>query len=284
MVALDIKGAFDRVWHHGLFQKLTLFGITVQLLTWMKIYLSHRHLEVVVAGQKSACYEINAVVPQGSILGPTLFLIYIEDLHDVIRHSELLAYADDTTIFTSIKNSPPETRSSMRVAAANQLQEDLEQINIWGQTWKVEFEPTKSQCLTVSNMKDIQNHPPIMFQGQVVSDKPEMKLLGVTFSRKLEWKTHLKNITRTAGQRTSMLRRLGPVFDKAGLVTIYKTYIRSKMEYAPLAWMGASTVHLSALDKIQRRACRLIGLGPEEQLRHNLSSLSHRRNVAAASC
>ena len=146
----------------------------------MKIYLSHRHLEVVVAGQKSACYEINAVVPQGSILGPTLFLIYIEDLHDVIRHSELLAYADDTTIFTSIKNSPPETRSSMRVAAANQLQEDLERINIWGQTWKVEFEPTKSQCLTVSNMKDIQNHPPIMFQGQVVRDKPKMNLLGVT--------------------------------------------------------------------------------------------------------
>ena len=97
-VALDIFKAFDRVWHAGLLQKLKSYGISGQIFGLISSFLSNRRLRVVLDGKSSQEYPVNAGVPQGSILGPTLFLIYINDLPDVI--CDITIYADDNTLYS----------------------------------------------------------------------------------------------------------------------------------------------------------------------------------------
>ena len=98
-IALDISKAFDRVWHKGLLHKISSYGIAGNVFSIIKSFLSDRFIRVVVDGQKSEAHSINAGVPQGSILGPTLFLIYINDLPNHILTSFVDIYADDTTIY-----------------------------------------------------------------------------------------------------------------------------------------------------------------------------------------
>ena len=101
IVALDIKGAFDQVWHNGLCAKLSSKGITGRLHVWLQNYLQGRSIKVVLSGQSSVPHSINASVPQGSILGPLLFSIFIDDVVEQCKNSIFL-YADDSTIFAGV--------------------------------------------------------------------------------------------------------------------------------------------------------------------------------------
>ena len=131
VIALDIKGAFDQVWHNGLTAKLCSKGIGGKLLTWLQRYLLGRSIKVTISGQASKTSGINASVPQGSILGPLLFSVFIDDL------VETCDYADDSTLFAPITSS---TECETVVASVNR---DLEKMKAWADAWKVTFEPTK---------------------------------------------------------------------------------------------------------------------------------------------
>ena len=136
-VALDISKAFDKVRHKGLLLKLACYGISGNLLAVIESFLSNRSLQVVVIGQTSDAHKINAGVHQGSLLGPTLFLIFINDLPlDIV--SSLNMYADDTTVYGQTSKTCSDT-----VLAAN-LTSDLEHVVKWGKSWLVSFNSSKT--------------------------------------------------------------------------------------------------------------------------------------------
>jgi hypothetical protein len=150
VVALDIKAAFDRVWHNGLLAKLEARGLHGPFLKWISSYLSERKIKVVIGGQSSHERSINASVPQGSILGPTLFLTYIDDLSENVVNPTRL-YADESTLYCQIAWNISESAVS--------LNSDLADIDAWGKKWKTLFAPEKCKVMTIGR-KRRQPQPP----------------------------------------------------------------------------------------------------------------------------
>ncbi|CAE1315900.1 unnamed protein product [Acanthosepion pharaonis] len=149
-VALDISKAFDRFWHAGLLRKLQGYGITCRLYNLIQSFLSNLELMVVLNGFSSSSYPTNAGVPQGSILGPTLFLIYINDLPDAIT-SQVGIYADDTPIYSCLKN-----KSSLadKTHLTVRLEKDLQSIVNWGMNWLVNFNFSKTKLLSINHHRE----------------------------------------------------------------------------------------------------------------------------------
>ena len=275
VIVLDIKGAFDKVWHNGLCSKLYSKGVTGKLLSWIKSYLSDRSIKVVLSGQSSSTSSINASVPQGSILGPILFSVFIDDLGDEIEN-QLYLYADDSTLFCENKaTDDPEAKTAS-------LNRDLERMRIWADRWKVTFEPSKCKAMTISRKRN-PTRLGLQFGTTELAEKEELEILGVTIDSKLTWAKHISNISSRAGQRLGALRRVASKLDVRDRATVYKAQVRSVMEYASLSWMSASSTTLGLLDLIQRKALRIIGTSEvEARTKLNITSLHQRRQVAAA--
>ena len=156
IVFLDISKAFDKVWHVGLLCKLEALGVRGQLLEWIKSYLRGREQRVVLEGQCSEWKVIGAGVPQGSVLGPLFFLIYINDIvSGLSSHSYL--YADDTTLFETVEN---------RFVSADRLNSDLSKIIEWSNKWKVTMNPSKSRCITFSLKYEKEIHSNLFMDGK----------------------------------------------------------------------------------------------------------------------
>ena len=249
--------------------KLKARGVSGKLLDWIKSYLCGRKIQVVVGGQSSLQKDINASVPQGSLLGPTMFLVYIDDLGDNLNNTIFL-YADDSTLYCIIH------QGGLYQSAAS-LNADLAQIHHWGSEWRVIFAPEKCKVMTIS-MKRPQNQPlpepPLSLGGTELEECTELDILGVTFTRNMSFDKHIDKLASKAGSRVSMLRRVAPYLDTRGKGAVYRAHIRSVMEYAPLSWMSASVTQLRRLEDIQRRACKIIGSN------HRLDSLEHRRLIS----
>ena len=276
VVCLDISRAFDRVWHPGLLEKLSALGFSGTLHAWLTDYLKDRSLKVVLNGRESGVKRINAGVPQGSILGPLLFIIFIDDISQDLMNQSIL-YADDATIMSFVKSSED------RLLAAASLNQDLAKIETWAKTWNVLFGAAKCKTTTISNRRDADgNHPPLHFFGVTLEEADSVDLLGLTLNNNLSWNQVVTKMSKTAGQRLGLLRRVSPYILPAQRAIIYKAMIRSKMEYASSAWIGATPTSLAQLDSIQNRAKRVIGLPTNEYEDHRIQPLSHRRAVGAA--
>ena len=269
-----IKGAFDKVWYDGWSEKLIAKGINATLLTWIESYPSDGSIKVVLSGQSSCTTSINASVPQGSVLGPLLFSVYIDDLGNNCEN-DLYLYADDSTLFCEIRSTDE------LEAIHSSLNRDLERMKIWSDKWKVTFEPTKCKALTISR-KRIPTSLDLYFGDTKLTETEELVILGVTVDRKLTWSKHISNITTRAGQKLGALRRVASKLDVSGRAMVYKAQVRSVMEYASLCWLNASATTLRLLDQIQNKALRIIGVNEEQaRLDLNIPTLHHRRQVAA---
>ena len=159
-VFLDISKAFNRVWHKILY-KFKCIGINENFLKFLESFLSNRYQRVVLNGQASSWADVKAGVPQGSILGPLLFLIYINDLSENLK-STVKLFADDTSIFHVVKD--PNTSAEI-------LNHDLTRISEWAYRWKMSFnqDPSKqAQEVLLSNKVTKTNHPNIIFNGSTV--------------------------------------------------------------------------------------------------------------------
>lgn len=292
VIALDIAGAFDTVWHRGLLAKLEQIGITGDLLHLFSSYLTNRSLRVVVNGHTSASYPVEASVPQGSVLGPILWNIYLNDLLQSTPSAR--AYADDCTLSWTYEREEAEEV----VQSANAL---LSDVMAWGDRWQVKFAPDKTQAMVVSRSpRDAREMRGRLRMGaNTVPLQDSVDILGVEIDSRLLFDRHLENVARQASQKVTLLRRLRHLLDAEGLLTLYKAQVRPVMEYAPLSWMSSARCHLNLLDKVQRRAERLINDArqprpppqqPWRQQRQQLGqedepelrdTLEHRRRVAA---
>ena len=205
IVALDIKAAFDRAWHKGLLVKLVANGVRGQLLQWLSSYLMDRHIHVVVNGQTSKPTPINATVPQGSIIGPTLFLVYNNNLCDNLHNPPCLC-ADDGTIDCLLDE----------VNATISLSKDLQKIYGWGQKWNVRFATEKCKVMSLSRRLPSEHPPEFFMGGKLLQHVHELDILGVRFSRSLGFQFHVNSIAVRAGQRLSALRSIAPYLDRHG--------------------------------------------------------------------
>ena len=261
VMAVDIAGAFDRVSHLGVLHKIRSYGLDGTLHRWLTSYLTDRNIQVVVGGATSQPFPIAAGVPQGSILGPTLFLLYVNDAADVLLDGVSPAtYADDTTLYS--------TMSSMETATATcqTFQTGVNKLAQWGGgggggTWRIQFEPSKSQAMTISRHRVDWPIPPVAFNGLNVADVDTLKLLGVTFDRHLHYGQHLRTTALRAARQIGFLRKAFKVLDHKGRTAAYKGFVRPMLEYYPLVWSGAADGHLRRLDKVQKRALSLLGQG-----------------------
>ena len=222
VVFCDISKAFDRVWHQGLLHKLSSLGITGNLLKWFSSYLSNRRQRVVLNGTCSGWANVKAGVPQGSVMGPLLFLIYINDIVIEI-HSNIRLFADDTSLYIIVEN--PQT-------AATILNTDLGIITRWASDWLVDFNPSKTVSMIVSRKLAQINHPPLVMDNTVISESSSHKHLGLTFSNTCTWSEHIKLITDTAWSRLNLLRVLKSRIKRRSLHKLYFAFIRPLLAYS----------------------------------------------------
>jgi hypothetical protein len=214
VVFLDISKAFDRVWHDGLLYKLKQHGIKGKLLAWLMNYLKDRQQRVTINGVSSAWGNIEAGVPQGSVLGPLLFLIFINDITNVIKNCKIRLFADDTCLFIEVDNHQD---------SANKLNEDLASISDWSKRWLVSFSPQKTEEMIITN-KGPTDYPPIKLDNNLIKRVPTHKHLGLTLSQDLSWKTHVYNIGKKAYNCLGLLRPLKSKLDKRSLEIMYKSW------------------------------------------------------------
>ena len=182
-VFFDISKAFDKVWHKGLIKKLEGIGVRGGLLCWFKDYLSDRKQAVVVKGSISEYLCTSAGVPQGSVLGPVLFLIYINDIVSEIE-SVMKLFADDTSMYLCLDNQ------NIR---AEILNSDLDKISEWALKWKVKFNEEKTELLNISRQQDFQTVP-LTFGGTTLTDSATHKHLGVILQNDCKWDSHIKYV------------------------------------------------------------------------------------------
>ena len=221
--------AFDRVWHEGLLYKLHRCGISGKLFSLMKSFLAHRMQRTVLNGKASRWGTVTAGVPQGSILGPLFFLIYINDLTDGLKCNVKL-FADDTSIFTVVHE--PTT-------AAENLNHDLDLINLWATKWRMSFNPDPSkQAVEVifSKKRCPRNHPPIFFKNAPVKSVREQKHLGVILDSKLSFASHVKSVISKCRQGIGMLKFLSKYLPRHTLNDMYKHYIRPHLDYGDVIY------------------------------------------------
>ena len=181
VVFCDISKAFDRVWHEGLLYKPERMGISGALLLWFKSYISNRKQKVIIENSSSKTGDIQAGVPQGSVLGPLLFLIYINDITENVN-SHIRLFADDTTLFIDFSDE---------ITATQQINNDLATIRDWADRWLVSFCPKKTEALLVS-LKHRTNPPPPIYFGQTrVTEVESHKHLGIILNNNLSWNEHI---------------------------------------------------------------------------------------------
>ena len=172
-VALDISKAFDRVWHAGLLHKLKSYGISGQIFGLISSFLSNRRLRVILDGKSSQEYPVNAGVPEGSILGPKLFLLYINDLPDDVI-CNITIYADDTTLYSKCDQGSDLWE---QLELACELESDLRDIVDWCRKWLVDFNAGKTQLVSFDRSKNT-GAIDMKMDGSVLEEKTSFKMLG----------------------------------------------------------------------------------------------------------
>ena len=277
----DLKKAFDKVWHKGLLCKLEAAGIRGLALTWFRSYLSDRQQRVRIGSSSSPPLPVEAGVPQGAILSPLLFLIYINDITSCIDQtsgSKINLFADDTSLYMT-NEDPRRLESSLQLAADALLS--------WFHEWQllVNVQKTALMLLRRRGM-----HPAaisIKINGQNLAQQPTHKHLGLTFNDTLTWTDHIETICSKAARQIGFLFRIRKRLSVVSRQHLYTASIRCTLEYGSLVWCGLSGKDVRKLESIQRRAARMItGTSPSADLSHpillahaGLTSLTSRRKA-----
>ena len=222
-------------WHEGLIFKLKQNGISGNLLNLFQNYLKNRKQRVVLNGYSSEYSLVESGVPQGSVLAPLLFLIYINDLETKIR-SNIIFFADDTMLFSIVKK--PEM-------TASDLNQDLEEISSWAFQWKLQFNPDvnkqATEMLFTSKNKG-PPHPNLFFNGNLVTKSFEQKHLGLILEPGLSFQKHILEKIKKAKKYLVIIKRLSNFFPVKTLCQMYKTLVRSHLDYCDIIY-HISSIH-----------------------------------------
>ena len=241
---LDFSKAFDMVSHRRLMSKLDHYGIRGNIHKWISSFLNNRNQKVVIDGYSSDTISVDSGVPQGSVLGPILFLVFINDLPDLVK-SQCRLFADDCLLYNEIQTF----NDSL------QLQKDLKLLENWAEEWGMKFNAKK--CYIISTEKGgipffytLNDH---IFQ--YVGTNP---YLGVTLSEDLTFDAHVGNITKKGSRMLGFIQRNLKGSPSRLKELAYLTLVRSGLEYASVVWDPFLQREIDRLEKIQRRAARFV--------------------------
>ena len=269
VIYLDFAKAFDKVPHQRLLYKLQTHGIDGMLLRWIENWLSCRKQRVCVNGFQSTWQSVLSGVPQGSILGPVLFLIFINDLDNGISNW-ILKFADDTKVFGKVN----------RIDDIKGMQDDLDRLINWSQNWLMSFNVEKCKVIHLGRNNPQNNY---YMSKTELENIDEEKDLGIIISKDLKWSKHCLHAYTKANKVLGMMNRTICSKDHRILTCLYKSLVRPHLEYCSPAWSPYYKKDKQMLEKVQHRFTRMIpglkNLDYEERLRNlGLWSLEERRN------
>ena len=246
VIIMDFAKAFDKVPHRRLLYKLGYYGIRGSTHKWISSWLSERSQKVVLDGQASDPVPVLSGVPQGSVLGPVLFLIFINDLPDNIRSSVRL-FADDCVLYRNIK-SPIDCQI---------LQDDLNSLSQWETDWQMKFNVAKCHYMRVTrHLPDKQILFDYTLHQQKLEQVQSAKYLGLTITDNLDWGQHVSEISCKATKTMGFLKRNLALAPKHTKEVAYKTLVRPQLEYAAPTWNPYHKLQIQEVEKVQRTAAR----------------------------
>ena len=245
-VFLDLSKAFDRVWIDGLYffsllYKLECNGISGKLLNLLRKFLTDRQQRIVLNGKNSSWLTVRSGVPQGSVLGPLLFLVYINDIVKGLQN-DIKLFADDTSIFSVVKEKDE---------AAASLNQDLEKLNLWAWQWKMQFNCDKTEEVIFSVKRSKIEHPTLNQGSDDVKRTDEHKHLGLILDSQLNFKSHIRQAISKARRGIEMIKYLSKYVSRDVLDQIYKLYVRPHLDYGDIIY------HRHDTEKIQNFTTRL---------------------------
>ena len=223
-VALDISKAFDRVWHAGLLHKLKSYGMSSQICGLISSFVSNRQLRVVLNGKSAQEYPVNPGVPQCSILGPAVLVLYINDLPDDVV-CDIANYADDTTVYSKCDQA---SDLWQQLELASELESDLRDTVDWGRKWLVDFNAGKTQLVLFDRSNNICAIAVKMHES-VLEEKSSFNMLELTFSPKLDLGSYIIFIAKTASKKIGALIRSMKFFSPEVAQYLYKSTIHPCM-------------------------------------------------------
>ena len=269
VIYLDFRKAFDSVPHERLLQKLLGYGICGEIQSWVRAFLSDRKQCVRVGNDISAKADVLSGIPQGSILGPVLFTIFINDLPDTLS-SSCKIFADDTKIY-----GPTEKGDVM--------QEDVFKLQEWSNEWNLYFNVSKCKVMHIGRTNEERVYKMRQDNTERIIDPcSEEKDLGVTFDSNLTFDIHINKAIGKANQMVGLIRRTFSYLTKDTFLKLYKALIRPHLEYGNNVWHPRFIRQSAAVERVQRRATKLLreceGLTYPQRLAYlGLHSLKGRR-------
>ncbi|KAI8510749.1 hypothetical protein Bbelb_116650 [Branchiostoma belcheri] len=246
LLVLDFSKAFDKVSHSLLVHKLRHYGIDGKVNAWIHEFLSNRKQAVIVNGAMSTYVPVESGVPQGSVLGPSLFLLFINDLPAGLTSSSRL-FADDTACHKLVKVARDQ----------DHLQDDLDKLAEWEQRWNMCFHPQKCVTLHMTRSRKTRKRD-YRLHGHILQEEPQATYLGLTITRDLKWGPHIVNTTNKANRCLGFVRRNIKIQSKTIKQAAYKALVRPILEYGCTVWDPYTDKNITAVEKVQRRAARWV--------------------------
>lgn len=278
VIYTDFSKAFDKVNHNFLVKKLNALGVTDIFLEWCKSYLTNRFSRVVVHGKQSRPFTASSGIPQGSILGPLFFNVYINDITNVVKHSRVYLFADDLKLLKPILNT----------SDAKYLQDDINNIHEWCIKNKMYLNSSKCHHIKFTRKRN-KLQTSYFIASNKLEEVTSIRDLGVLMDSKLGFSEHIDKITTDAYKSLGFILRCTRGFKKpAAIIQLYNSYVRNKVEYGSTVWYPNYKCHINRIERVQKKFVRILSyrfkvprtvLTYKDRLRYfNLQELSARRS------
>ena len=249
VIYLDFAKAFDKVDHNLVLKKAQSFGIDGQLLKWIQQFLKDRNQSVVVNGKVSTPREVVSGVPQGSVLGPLIFLMLISDIDEKIEHAKVASFVDDTRA----------TKGISTVEDATDLQNDLFRIYQWSIDNNMQFNSLKFELLRYGTNKSLKDQTCYVAPDwNLIEEKQDIRDLGINMSNSLSFRAHINNVVESAKRTSAWIFRTFNTREITPMMTLYKSLVRPILEYCSVLWAPIAKGDIQRLEEIQQSYVRKI--------------------------
>ena len=249
-VFIDLEKAFDTVNHQILLKKLEHYGIRGVANQWFASYLSSRRQKVKFDNTYSKFLKVSCGVPQGSILGPLLFLIYINDMRNAVKHSVVHHFADDTNLLCSDKDS-----SQLRL----KMNEDLKLIFEWLCSNRLSLNVSKTEFIIFKPpKKNLTNRITLKLNGITLYESSKIKYLGLIMDDRLTWKHHISELSKKLNKSIGIIFKIKKLCAQRVQMSLYFSLVHSSLNYGACVWGNADEIHLNKIRVLQKKVVRTI--------------------------
>ena len=248
LIMLDFSKAFDTVAHKKLLRKLEHYGIESHTHLWIQTWLTNRTQKVVVEGEMSEKLKVLSGVPQGTVLGPLMFLLYVNDISTGIR-SSIRLFADDCVLYRVIETTEDH----------NILQQDLNTLVEWSNQWQMTLNPDK--CVIINCTRSLSpSSVAYSINNTVLKSVEQHKYLGVLLHNSMSWSNHIQEVINKASKTLNFVKRTLYQCEPSVKATAYTTLVRPILEYASVVWDPHQQYLIDKIEMVQRRAARWVKL------------------------